>query len=98
MQQVANDRMREIRMWSDMLEELDDGTFDTENVNTHQLVSYGLRFKEQMKNTGNASPSEMSNLVGQYDSAMKHLRKEGLLVEDKRSIVDPSYPQPLSIG
>ena len=37
MELVARDRMREINMWSNLKKEFDDGTFDTKNVNTHQL-------------------------------------------------------------
>ena len=71
--------MREIRLWSQLMIELDDGTFDTENVDTHQLVSYGLRFEQQLQNIGNASPSEMANLVGQYQTAVKHLDAAGIV-------------------
>ena len=80
MEQTAKDRMREIRLWAQLMEECvsQDPTFDTENVNTHQLLSYGLRFEAQMKNIGNASPSEMSNLVGQYETTIKHLEAAGI--------------------
>jgi hypothetical protein len=40
MELTAKDRMREIRLWSQLKKEVDDGTFDKENVNTHQLESY----------------------------------------------------------
>jgi len=78
MEHVAKNRMREIRLWSQLMEESikDDPSFDTTDVNTHQLKSYAMRFENQMKNIGNASPSEMSNLVGQYESSIKQLKKE----------------------
>ena len=80
MEQTAKDRMREIRLWAQLMEECvaADPDFDTDDVNTHQLLSYGLRFEGQMKNIGNASPSEMANLVGQYDTAVKHLEAAGI--------------------
>ena len=40
MQLVARDRMREIKLWSQLKKEFDDGTFDTQDVNRHQLDSY----------------------------------------------------------
>ena len=40
MELTAKDRMREIRLWSKLKKEVDDGTFDKQNVNTHQLESY----------------------------------------------------------
>jgi len=78
MEQAAKDRMREIRLWSKIMLELDDGTFDTEDANTHQLVSYGLRFENQLRNLGSASPSEKANLVGQYETAVRHLDAAGI--------------------
>ena len=80
MEQVAKDRMREIRLWDKLMAECvkEDPEFDSENVDTHQLLSYGLRFEGQMKNIGNASPSEMANLVGQYQTTIKHLEAAGI--------------------
>ena len=40
MEQVAKDRTREVEHWSRLKKEVNDGTFDTENVDTHQLDSY----------------------------------------------------------
>ena len=87
MQKTAQDRMREIRLWSVLMQEqIDSKEFDTENVNTHQLVSYAHRFTKQLENVGNASPSEMSNLVGQFNTTMRILEEKGLLTitEDKQ--------------
>lgn len=36
MQKNANDRVREIELWSKLKKELDDGSFDTKEFNTHQ--------------------------------------------------------------
>ena len=40
MELTARDRMRELKLWSQLKKENDDGTFDTKNVNAHQLESY----------------------------------------------------------
>ena len=40
MELTARDRMRELKLWSKLKKETDDGTFDKQNVNTHQLESY----------------------------------------------------------
>ena len=85
MEQVAKDRFREIQLWSKIMKELDNGSFDTKDVNTHQLVSYHLRFQQQLKNMGTASPSETANLVGQSATAIRHLIEAGLLVEKPSS-------------
>ena len=47
MQLTARDRMREIKLWSDYKKKYDDGSFDTTNVNTHQLNSYHLTMKNK---------------------------------------------------
>ena len=47
MQLVARDRMREIKLWSKFKKRFDDGSFDTKNVNTHQLNSYHLTIKNK---------------------------------------------------
>jgi len=39
MQLVARDRMREIKLWSALKKEFNDGSFDTKDVNRHQLDS-----------------------------------------------------------
>lgn len=80
--QEARDRMRELRLWDKIMKELDNGSFDTQDVNTHQLVSYGLRFEQEIKNIANATPGEANNMVGLYRTAMRHLEAEGLLVKN----------------
>ena len=42
MEKVAKHRMREIKMWSKLKKEFNDGSFDDKDVNRHQLDSYAL--------------------------------------------------------
>ena len=42
MQLVARDRMREIKLWSTLKKEFNDGSFNTKDVNRHQLDYYNL--------------------------------------------------------
>ena len=81
MEQTARDRMREIKIWRKIMAECveDDPAFDTHNPNTHQLDSYLQRFKSQIENMGNASPSEKANLVGQYQTARRHVAEKSRL-------------------
>jgi len=59
------DRVREIEHWSRIKKELDDGTFDTQNVNTHQKESLKLQLQERAKNlTPGSSQGEMINVIG----------------------------------
>jgi len=84
MEVAARERMREIRLWTALMKELDDGSFDTDDVNSHQLISYGHTFDRKLKTMGNsASPSERSNIIGQFNTAMRHLDDRGLLKQDR---------------
>ena len=78
----AKHRMREIRTWSKLKKEFDDGKFDKENVNTHQAESY-LHQLEQKKLTltpGSSQP-EVFNVLGQLET-LKRVRQSGELKYD----------------
>ena len=65
MEQTAKDRVREIATWSKIKAELDDGSFDSKNVNTHQATSYGLALKNRVDTLGNSSSqAEVLNALG----------------------------------
>lgn len=77
MEQVAHDRVREIKTWSKIKAELNDGTFDDREVNTHQAESLGLRLENRVKALGpNSEPSEVINAVGPYQT-LQRLKAEG---------------------
>ena len=44
-------RMREIKMWSGLKKEFNDGSFNDKDVNQHQLESYGITIPRESKNT-----------------------------------------------
>jgi hypothetical protein len=77
MEQVAHDRVREIQTWSKIKAELNDGTFDDREVNTHQAESLGLRLENRVKALSpNSEPSEVINAVGPYQT-LQRLKAEG---------------------
>lgn len=84
MQQSAKDRMREIRLWAQLMEECReaDPTFDGENVDTDQLNGYLLRWHQQLQGLkeSNSSVSEVNNLVGQYVSGLKSAIDRGAVL------------------
>lgn len=87
MEITAKDRIREIRLWSQLKKELNDGTFDTRDVNSHQLVSYAQRFILQASNAPSDMPvAEANNLLGQLATSMKEIEKRGLTVDVLRGI------------
>lgn len=76
----SKDRIRELRLWSQFKKELDDGSFDTKDVNTHQLVSYAQRFILQASNApANMPVAEANNLMGQLQTTIKELSQQNLL-------------------
>ena len=66
MQLVARDRMREIKLWSTLKKEFNDGSFDTKDVNRHQLDSYAIIMKNKAETlTSGSSQPEVFNVLGQ---------------------------------
>ena len=81
MQLVARDRMREIKLWSMYKKIYDDGSFDTKDVNTHQLESYHLTMKNKAETltTGSSQP-EVFNVLGQLQS-IERIKKDHEQIE-----------------
>ena len=84
MQLVAKDRMREIKLWSTLKKEFDDGTFDTQDVNRHQLESYHqiMKNKAQTLSAGSSQP-EIFNVLGQLNT-IERVKKSGEMIYNKK--------------
>ena len=86
MQLVARDRMREIKLWSKFKKKFDDGSFDTKDVNTHQLHSYHLTMKNKAETlTEGSSQPEVFNVLGQLQSIERIKKENGQLEYDKKN-------------
>jgi hypothetical protein len=83
MEQVAHDRVREIQTWSKIKLELDNGTFDTQEVNTHQAESlhHRLSFRASALNE-HSDPTEVSNVIGQLKT-MERLKAQNALTHEQ---------------
>lgn len=82
MEIAAKDRFREIKIWSKKKKELNDGSFDDQNVNSHQLVSYTRYYINKIFTAqGASSTAERINLEGQLVTCLR-LCKERKLVDD----------------
>ncbi len=69
MEQVAHDRVREIQTWSKIKNELNDGSFDDQNVNTHQSVSSRLALQNRAMALGSgASDAERIKRIVQKNT------------------------------
>ena len=84
MQLVAKDRMREIKLWSALKKEFDDGTFDTQDVNRHQLESYHhiMKNKAETLSSGSSQP-EIFNVLGQLKT-IERVKKSGEMIYNKK--------------
>jgi len=83
-QLVARDRMREIKLWSTLKKEFDDGSFNTKDVNRHQLDSYALIMKNKAETlTAGSSQPEVFNVLGQLQS-IERVKKSGEMIYNKK--------------
>ena len=84
MEKVAKHRMREIKMWSKLKSEFNDGSFNDKDVNQHQLESYGLQYAAKAKTlNANSSEAEVFNVMGQLQS-LQRIKKSGELEQNKK--------------
>ena len=88
MELTARDRMREIKLWSQLKKENDDGSFDKADVNTHQLESYHKIMKNRKATlTPGSSQPEVFNVMGQLESIEKIKKERGQLESKKREAI-----------
>ena len=83
---TAKDRMREIEHWSRIKKELDDGSFDTRNVNTHQAKALTgfLEHRRESLNKESAS-DDVFNVLSQLNT-IDRLKKEGKINYDEKAL------------
>ena len=96
MEKTAKHRMREIKMWSKLKGEFNDGSFNDKDVNDHQLESYGMQYHEKAKSlNANSSEAEIFNIMGQLQS-LQRIKKSGELennTEKKEQITQDGKPK-----
>ena len=96
MEKVARNRMREIKMWSKLKGEFNDGSFNDQDVNQHQLESYYKMYKNKASNLNQTTPeSEIFNVVGQLQS-LERIKQSGELennTEKKEQITYDEQPK-----
>ena len=96
MEKVAKHRMREIKMWSKLKKEFNDGSFNDKDVNQHQLESYGRQYAAKAKTLNkNSSDTDVFNVMGQLES-LKRIRASGELeqsYQEKEQITQHGKPK-----
>lgn len=86
MEQVAHDRVRELKTWSKIKDELNDGTFDDRDVNSHQAESLQLALQNRVQSLGaQSSPSEVINAVGPLQTVQRLKSENGSLLDFKQA-------------
>ena len=89
MELTAKDRMREINLWSNLKKEFDDGTFDNQNVNTHQAVSLRQVLEHKKSTITAGTPqNEVFNIMSQLESVYRE-EKEGAFIKNKNAEAIP---------
>ena len=72
-EKTVKDRIREIDMWSRIKKELNDGSFNTKDVNEHQLESYKHILENRVRALSpNATDGERLNAVGPWNTVKKY--------------------------
>tara|TARA_B110000858_G_C17684241_1_gene418066 strand:+ start:244 stop:933 length:690 start_codon:yes stop_codon:yes gene_type:complete len=80
-------RMRELTSWSKIKKELDDGSFNTQNVESHQLESYQKMYQNKQKSITPGTPqSSVFNIYSQLQTVTRILEEKKLENDKKDSI------------
>ena len=88
MELTAKDRMREIKLWSQIKKEVDDGSFDKNDVNLHQLESYHKIMINRKNTLSPASTQpEIFNVLGQLDGIEKEKQRQQQLGTEKKEAI-----------
>ena len=79
------DQVREIKMWSDICTDLDDGTFNTQDCNVHQVDSLRAHFENRLKALGPGSDmADVMTTRGMVKSAKELTNDKGELLSYKQ--------------
>ena len=98
MEKTARDRVRELKLWSQIKKELDDGTFDTQYVNTHQAESYIHNLQNRVNSLGpNSQPAEVVNAAGPLETLKRLKTKDGKLKQFDGKVSDGMLGAPESV-
>ena len=90
--------MREINMWSNLKKEFNDGTFNTKDVNVHQLESLHQIMQNKVQTlTPGSSQAEVFNVLGQLKTIERVKEEKGLIQQDeKKALEQPTFGKPTS--
>tara|TARA_R100000935_G_scaffold6434_1_gene14066 strand:+ start:92 stop:784 length:693 start_codon:yes stop_codon:yes gene_type:complete len=93
MELTAKDRMRELKMWSKLKVEFNDGSFNDKDVDQHQLESYNKIMQHKSKTlTPGSSQAEVFNVLGQLQT-IERVKRDGELGHNRKESItsEPSF-------
>lgn len=83
----GNHRIRELKAWSKIKDELDDGSFNTKNVEEHQLESYQKVYQNKAKTITQGTPQgDVFNIYAQLQTVERLLNDKQIENDKKKSI------------
>ena len=89
MEKTARDRVRELKLWSQIKKELNDGSFDTEYVNSHQAESYRHNLQNRVNSlNANSQPAEIVNAAGPLETLKRLKTEDGKLKQFDGKVSD----------
>jgi hypothetical protein len=98
MVQVAHDRVRELSLWSKLKSELNDNTFDTQDVNQHQANSFRHILQNRVASLGEQSnPGEVINALGPLQTLERLSKGDGTLLpfdDARKQLLESQVQQP----
>lgn len=90
----ARERMREIVTWSKIKNELDDGSFDIDDVDKSQLISLMRRYIQvtwaAVSTNNQNDPSSMVNILAHYETLGRECISRGIMEE----VLEPFRDRP----
>tara|TARA_Y100001963_G_C6762349_1_gene440212 strand:+ start:1255 stop:1893 length:639 start_codon:yes stop_codon:yes gene_type:complete len=97
LERVSTDRVREIEHWSRLKKELDDGSFDTQNVETHRKEAMTLALKHRAASISQgSSQGEILNVLGPLATIDSDYKK--LLVDREDAAIGSAKRNQLKNG
>jgi len=85
--QTASDRVRELKLWSQLKDELDDGSFDTTTINSKdQFEAHRIMWHNRTKVLNeNSQPADVANALGSHIAAEKIAGEDGKMLDFKQT-------------
>jgi len=89
----VHDRVRELKLWEGIKKEIDDGSFNTKNVNVHQSLSLPKKFQHQLNSLGpNSAQAEVMNSTGVSATTQRLVNEDGTINSFDGKILNPELP------